>query len=137
MVRALKNNLMVIKTIGESMQNSTFPDLPRTIGNILKSLRAPATLAVPVLLGSVIAMSSAWAEDHSMHDMHHMHDMQAMDHSQHMKSLSQAGTHCSVESQFREVGGRQWQAGCTARIDGWPPALMVNFISRLAPRSAR
>lgn len=115
------------------MQNSTFLDVPRTFGNILKSLRASAgTLAVALFLGNGIAMSGAWAEDHSMHDMHHMHDMQGMDHSRHMQSMSQAGTYTrTVEShtipavKLVDVNGKP--VALRELLDG-RSAVMVNFI---------
>lgn len=127
------------------MQNSKFLDVSLTIGHLLKSVRAWAgMLAVALLLGNGIAMSSAWAEDDSMHDMHHMHDMgsmhdmhdmhdmQGMDHSQHMASMAQAGAYTrSVEShtvpavKLVDVNGKP--VALRELLDG-RTAVMVNFI---------
>lgn len=127
------------------MQNSTFLNVPRAFGNILKSLRKLAgTLAVALFLGNGLTMSGAWAEDNSMHDMHHMHDMgsmhdmhgmhdmQGMDHSEHMKSMSQAGTYTrSVEAhtvpgvKLVDVNGKP--VALRELLDS-RSAVMVNFI---------
>lgn len=124
------------------MQNSTFLDVSLTIGNLLKSVRESAgTLAIALLLGNGIAMSSAWAEDQSMHDMHHMHDMgsmhdmhdmQGMDHSQHMASMAQAGaytrsveTHTVPAVKLVDVNGKP--VALRELLDG-RTAVMVNFI---------